>query len=257
VKPYYERDGVTLYHADCRDVIEALVDVRYELVVTDPPYASGARRDADRQVRGAMLRSMEDVDWFSHDAMTSWGFTWFLRSVFTLLRPRLPEGTHVYAFTDWRQCPNVFGLLEACGYRVNRRLTWDKGVLGMGSTWRNQDEDVVFASHGAPAAMLDRGMGTVLQHPPVTPAARVHPTEKPVGLLRRIIDAVPGGVVFDPFAGSGPTLVAAHAAGRRAIGAELEEHYCEIAARRIDAALDGVGRLERAAGQAALFPPTA
>ena len=63
-------------------------------------------RCADR-----MLRSMDDEDWFSHDAMTSWGFGWFLRSVMTDIRHVMAAGAHVYVFIDWRQTPNVYGLL--------------------------------------------------------------------------------------------------------------------------------------------------
>lgn len=229
--PYYQDDAVTLYLGDCREVIPALAEI--PLVVTDPPYASGARRDAERQVRGSMLRAMEDADWFSHDAMTAWGFSWFLRSVFTDLRPRLTEGAHLYSFIDWRQTPNLYGMLEATGYRVNQCLVWAKPHYGMGTYWRNQHENIVFASNGMPAPMLDRGMGSVLHAASVSPDSRIHPTEKPVALCAAIIVAVPGEVVFDPFAGGGSVLVAAKSIGRRAIGVEIEERYCEIAARRL------------------------
>lgn len=234
MKPYYSKDGITIYHADCRDVIAGAADTTgVDLVLTDPPYSSGARRDAERQVRGSMLRGMDDEDWFSHDAMTSWGFTWFVRSVFTRLRAQLPEGAHVYSFIDWRQAPNLYGLLEASGYRVNHCLVWDKGSFGMGAFWRNQHEHIVFASNGGPADMRDRGMGSVLQHAPVRHDKRVHPTEKPVGLVRKILAAVPGRVVFDPFSGSGATLVAARDLGLQAFGCEIEEHFCEVAAKRL------------------------
>jgi site-specific DNA-methyltransferase (adenine-specific) len=226
-------EGVTLYLGDCREVLP-LLD-RIELVITDPPYSSGARTDSERQVRGAMLRSMEDQDWFSHDAMTTWGFNWFIRSVFSDLRQRLVEGAHVYLFIDWRQTPNVYGMMEACGYRVNQCLVWDKGHFGMGTYWRNQHENVVFASNGMPMAMLDRGMGSVITCPNVSPTARVHPTEKPVDLLVTLIDAVPGRVVFDPFMGSGSTGVAAVRAGRQFVGCEINPSHFDTACKRIAA----------------------
>lgn len=242
MKPYYQDDLVTLYHGDCRDVIGSLECI--DLLVTDPPYSSGARRDAEKQVRGSMLREGDDEDWFSHDAMTAWGFSWFLRSVLGALRDRLPKGSHLYVFTDWRQQPNIYGMLEATGYRVNHSLTWDKQHYGMGAYWRNQHENIVFASCGTPKPMLDRGMGSVLRHRGVSPDSRVHPTEKPEPLLLDIIRAVPGDVVFDPFAGSGSTLVAAKRLGRRAIGVELEEEHCEVAANRC-----------RQGGLSAMFQP--
>ena len=229
---FYEEPGITLYCGDCRDVLP-FIEKSIDLVVTDPPYASGARRDADRQVRGSMLRETDDEDWFSHDAMTTWGYSWFLRSVLTEMRGRLNVGAHLYVFSDWRQTPNVYGMLEATGYRVNQCLTWDKEHFGMGAYWRNQHENVVFASHGMPKAMLDRGMGSVLRCRAVTSEAREHPTEKPISLLSRIIRAVPGDLVLDPFTGSGTTLNAAKQENRHAIGIEIEPKYCEIAVKRL------------------------
>jgi site-specific DNA-methyltransferase (adenine-specific) len=207
LQPYYDDGTCTIYHGDCRDVLPELSGV--QLVITDPPYSSGARRDAERQVRGSMLRSMEDEDWFSHDAMTAWGFTWFMRSTFSDMRPRLVEGAHVYVFIDWRQTPSVYGMLESTGYRVNQCLVWAKTHFGMGAYWRNQHENIVFASNGMPMPMLDRGMGSVITSQGVPPEQRVHPTEKPLSLLLRLMQ------------------------GRRAVGCEVDERFCEIAARRL------------------------
>lgn len=219
---------------DCRETLGSLAKI--STIITDPPYSSGARTDSERQVRGAMLRSMEDPDWFSHDAMTTWGFNWFIRSVFSDLRQRLIEGAHIYVFIDWRQTPNLYGMLEACGYRVNQCLVWAKPHFGMGAYWRNQHENIVFASNGIPNEMRDHGKGSVLNFTNVSPAARVHPTEKPVDLLADIIDAIPGDDVFDPFMGSGSTAVAAIRRGRRFIGCEINPSYFEIACRRVELA---------------------
>lgn len=183
------------------------------------------------------MRETEDADWFSHDAMTTWGFTWFIRSVFSDLRQRLVQGAHVYVFIDWRQTPNVYGMLEACGYRVNHCLVWAKPHYGMGAYWRNQHEHIVFASNGMPNEMRDHGKGSVLNFTNVSPAARVHPTEKPVDLLCDIIDAIPGDDVFDPFMGSGSTGVAAIKRGRRFIGCEINPGHFDTACRRIEAAV--------------------
>ncbi len=223
--------NATLYLGDASAVVPTLSDI--SLVITDPPYSSGARTDSERQVRGAMLRSMENADWFSHDAMTTWGFSWFIRSVFSDLRQRMTVGAHSYVFIDWRQTPNVYGMLEATGFRVNHCLVWAKTHFGMGAYWRNQHENIVFASNGMPSEMLDRGMGTILTHPGVSPSARIHPTEKPVGLLSAIVRAVPGDLVFDPFMGSGATGAAAVRAGRSFIGCEINPAHFETACRRI------------------------
>lgn len=224
----------TLILGDCRDVLPTLGKV--DAVVTDPPYSSGARTDSERQVRGAMLRSMEDADWFSHDAMTTWGFNWFIRSVFADLRQKMLPGGHLYCFIDWRNTPNIYGMLEACGFRVNHCLVWAKPHFGMGAYWRNQHENIVFASNGMPAEMLDHGKGSILTFSAVSPAARVHPTEKPTDLLLDLIEAIPGDDVFDPFMGSGSTGVAALRAGRRFVGCEINPGHFDIACRRIEEA---------------------
>lgn len=226
--------SATLYLGDAAEVVRDLSPVH--IVLTDPPYSSGARTDSERQVRGAMLRSMEDADWFSHDAMTTWGFGWFMRSVFSELRQHTVAGAHVYVCIDWRQTPNVYGLLEATGYRVNHCLVWKKPHFGMGAYWRNQHENIVFASNGMPAPMLDRGMGSVIECPAVSPEARLHPTEKPVGLLRAIIEAIPGEIVFDPFMGSGAVGAAAIQCGRQFIGAEINPGHFETALRVVEKA---------------------
>ena len=228
------KDGITLYHADCRDVLPLLEAGSVDLVLTDPPYASGARNDANKQVRGSMLRGLEDADWFSHDSMTTWGFQWFMRSVLIAIRPVLRAGSHLYWFTDWRMSPTVYGMLEAHGYRVNHCLVWDKQHFGMGVYWRNQHENIVFASVGQPNAMLDRGMGSVIAIPTVSSQKRQHPTEKPIELFRLILAAIPGDLILDPFAGSGTTGRACKDLGRRCILIEIEERYVEIAAGRLE-----------------------
>lgn len=232
-KPYYQDDACQIFHGDCREILPLLDANSASLVITDPPYVSGARRDANLSARGSMLRSLEDVDWFSHDAMTSWGFDWFLRGVLPSLARVISPGSHAYWFSDWRQMPNLYGLLESHGYRVNNCLVWRKPHFGMGVYWRNQYENIIFASWGQPSPMLRKDRGNVLDSPAVSSKARRHPTEKPVYLIARLIDAVPGEVVLDPFAGCGPTLHAAKNLGRKAIGIEIEERYCEIAAKRL------------------------
>jgi site-specific DNA-methyltransferase (adenine-specific) len=180
---------------------------------------------------------MVDEDWFGHDAMTTWGFAWFIRGVLSDARRVLKNGAHLYVFTDWRQTPNLYGMLESCGYRVNQCLVWAKTHFGMGAYWRNQHENVVFASYGMPTPMLDRGMGSVLSAPVVPNDKRVHPTEKPVALIGRILRAAPGRRILDPFVGSGTTLRAAKDCGLEAVGIEIEERYCEVAAKRLEQAV--------------------
>ncbi|MCY3732936.1 MAG: site-specific DNA-methyltransferase, partial [Chloroflexi bacterium] len=172
-------------------------------------------------------------DWFSHDTMTTWGFSWFMRAVFTEARRVLVPGSHVYCFCDWRQTPNVYAILESSGYRVNHCLVWRKTHFGMGSAWRNQHENIVFASIGKPADMVDKGMGSVLDAAAVPSTTRIHPTEKPIGLLGKIIRAIPAQHIIDPFMGSGTTGLAALRCDRSFTGVEINPDYAEMARKRI------------------------
>lgn len=230
--PYYQDDAVTIYHGDTLDTLDALCDATVGAVVTDPPYASGARTEAAKSSSGAMLRS---VRWaakpIENDQMTTIGFVWLMRAVGQAVRPMLPDGGSLLSFIDWRQWPNLVGALETCNYRVQGMVVWDKGHFGLGNGFRAQHELICHASKGVPT-IVDKGVGNVLRWPRVEPVD--HPSPKPEPLMQQLIEVVtePGAVVLDPFMGSGTTLRSAKNIGRRAIGIEIEERYCEIAANR-------------------------
>ena len=231
MKAYYEQSGIIIYHGDCLETLPNVSD--FDTVITDPPYASGARRDADKTTRGAMTRMADNADWFSHDQMTGWGYSWFLRGLLVHIAAKLSSGGHLYCFSDWRQTPNIYAILESVGLRVNQCLVWDKIAFGLGAYWRNQHENIVFASQGQPSPMTNKGLGSVLHFNGVHASQRDHPTEKPLHLLTHIISGIPGDCILDPFMGSGTTLRAAKNLGRKAIGIEIDERYCEIAANQL------------------------
>ncbi len=232
MNPYYADDAVTIYHADALDW---LADANYpvDAVVTDPPYASGSRLEASKSSSGAMLRAGRFADRpIELDQMTTTGFVWLMRAVGMGCRGLLPDGGSFLSFIDWRQWPNLVGALETCNYRVQGMIVWDKGSMGLGNGFRAQHELVCHASKGVPA-IADRGCGNVIRHARVEPS--LHPSPKPESLMQRLIEVVtePGGILLDPFMGSGTTLRAAKNLGRRAIGVEMDERYCEIAASRL------------------------
>lgn len=229
--PYYSDDAVVIYHGDTLDILAAL-ELSIDAVVTDPPYASGTRHEAAKSSSGAMLRAGRFADRpIELDQMTTTGFVWLMRAVGQAVRPMLPDGGSFLSFIDWRQWPNLVGALETCNYRVQGMVVWDKGHFGLGNGFRAQHELVCHASKGVPT-IVDRGVGNVLKWPRVEPTD--HPSPKPEQLMQQLIEVVtePGALVLDPFMGSGTTLRAAKNIGRRAIGIEYEEAYCEIAARR-------------------------
>lgn len=213
--PYYEDDFVQLYHGDCLELADLWTVA--DVLVTDPPYGMAYR---DRLGRHSGIVGDQDTA-ARNLALEAWGDG-----------PALVFGT-------WR-------IAKPAG--VKNVLVWDKGTdLGMGAStpWGLSHEEVyVLGSWPAlvPGGRVREGgapsrVPSVIRAPKPNnaSAARVteHPTPKPVALMEALIDRCPPGTIADPFAGSGSTLVAAKALGRKAVGVELEERYCEVAARRL------------------------
>jgi len=197
MKPYYDHAGMTIYHGDCREVVPSLVGGA-EVIVTDPPYGIDFAGQPTKWQRRAGARP---VDW---DAAPING------SEFEAILQCAPV-----------QCVwggNYYALKPARGW-----LAWVKpdAPPSMGSlelAWTNIDQNAAHIVHSIGATNAER-VG--------------HPTQKPLRVMLWTLSKMPSGSVLDPFMGSGTTLVAAKQVGRRAIGIELEERYCEIAARRL------------------------
>lgn len=208
---YYQDDFVTLYHGDCR-YIHAWMDA--DVLVSDVPYGvdynSGARRDTlARSIAGDKDTSLRDY-------------------AITMFQRRHPRGLDapMLIFGTWR-VPRPASTRQV--------LIWDtKGALGMGAMdlpWKPAHQEVYVIGAG----FTGKRTTDVLTYAPVQSMSRngrEHPHQKPLPLMRDLIVKCPEGVVADPFAGSGSTLMAAKALGRSVIGVELEERYCEIAAKR-------------------------
>ena len=230
MRPYYEQDGITIYHGDCLDVLASL-DVPIVAIVMDPPYASGARTEAEKRSSGAMLRGQRwNAKPIENDQMTTAGFIWLMRQV--LQRARLCEGGSVLSFIDWRQWPNLLGAVESVNLRVQTMIVWDKESFGLGNGFRVQHELIMHACKGTPT-ITNRATPNVIRCPRDDNSD--HPSPKPRNLMRLLLGVVSdvGDVVVDPFMGCGPTLLAAKEINRKAIGIEIQERYCEIAAERL------------------------
>ena len=213
--PYYDQDGVTIWHGDCRDILPALGRDVADVIVTDPPYgmafSAGARCDEG----------------------TGWTSRWTGHRI---------EGDDSTAARDevldwWGANPSlVFGTWKtAAPPMVREMLVWDKvvstGKDALDIPWRPSWECIYVIGHGFVGS---RSHG-VLRYslPTLAPERRDHPTAKPVDLMRELVSKCPPGTVLDPFMGSGTTLRAAKDLGRKAIGVELEERYCEVAVKRL------------------------
>jgi site-specific DNA-methyltransferase (adenine-specific) len=206
MKPYYSADGITLFLGDCGEVtawIEA------DVLVTDPPYGIGWTRGtyngADKHAGIKHDATTEVRD----DALALWGE-----------RPAI-----------------VFGDFTLPPARVAQTLVWhkpsDSGIFGARMGWR-RDVEAIYLVGTWPQKPAKRS--SVLasgQAMSEYTKATGHPHTKPVALMERLVEQTEG-VIADPFAGSGSTLVAAKLQGRKAIGVEIEERYAEISARRLD-----------------------
>lgn len=213
MKPYYEAAGITIYHGSWSGA-----DTEATVMVTDPPFGIGYRTGAPRRAGNA--RSIAgDSDVETRDVALGY---WEPRPALVFGSPKAPEP-----------------------YGVRARLVWDQGgALGMGDLslpWKPSWQ-MIYVVGGPWVGRRD--CGSVLRYPPVQSVARVHPNEKPVGLLQMLLAKCIGGPVLDPFMGSGSTLVAAKAMGRKAVGFELEERYCEVAARRLAQEVLSLGGVE-------------
>ena len=215
---YYTDESVTLYHGDCREVTAWL---EADVLVTDPPYgvrheqkigAYRKRGHKQDQVRVRNVITADDSTAVRDEALALWGS-----------RPAL-------VFGSWR-APRPAG--------NNNRLIWHKAGSTPGparAAFLSNDEEVYVLGEFPRTSPPERTVLTTheMRHGANGAAAKVgHPTPKPIDLMQRLIGRCPPGVIADPFAGSGATLLAAVMLGRRAIGVELEERYCEIIARRL------------------------
>lgn len=192
--PYFQQDGITLYHGDCREVLPTLG--RFDLLLTDPPY--GIDVGSMGMGKGAKASAFESFNWdkerpdiqFALQACQDW-IVW---------------GGNYFG---WQASPCV--------------LIWDKVQEFSGA-----DFELAATSLSGPSKAYRQSRVEAYGR------GKVHPTQKPVGLMKWCLSFAPDAkTILDPFAGSGTTLLAAKLEGRQAVGIEISERYCEIAANRL------------------------
>lgn len=203
MKPYYDHDGITIYHGDCLEIAPTLAGV--DCIVSDPPYGMNWRPEGLRGGKGSGREGLTSVNpgapvvgdddpfdpapWLGYAQVILFGANHFAQ--------RLPVGTTLV----WiKHSDKGFG-----SFLSDAEVAWEKG------------------GHGV---YCHRNLGMQNRN------GRLHTSQKPIGLMEWAT-ARTEGTVIDPFMGSGTTLVAAKNLGRRAIGIEIEERYCEIAAKRL------------------------
>lgn len=209
---YYQDDYVQLFHGNCLTEHREWLDA--DVLVTDPPYGMaysgfGGRKGEPRRSTGKLSVAGDNDTSIRDAALEAWAD-----------RPAI-------AFGKWT---------VARPAKTRQLIIWDKSDNGPGMgaldlPWGPSFEEAYVLGSG----FTGKREGSVYRVKPFTSgdADRPnHPTPKPTGLMERLIEKCPAGVIADPFAGSGSTLVAAKNLGRQVIGVELEERYCEIIAKR-------------------------
>lgn len=239
MKPYYEQDGITIYHGDCREVLPTIAPV--DLVLTDPPYgvtenswdtainleslwaavedlASTAIFTASQPFTSRLVCS--NLDWFRHE----WIWIKNRGSNFAnTVREPMKEHESVLVFSKkkWTYNPQPQQRSESGADRVQYSIE----SYTNSSNYREMRQERVMRP-------TERGPSSWQKF---NTEVGFHPTQKPMKLMEYLVATYTneGDDILDPFMGSGTTLVAAKLAGRKAIGIEIEERYCEIAANRL------------------------
>jgi site-specific DNA-methyltransferase (adenine-specific) len=232
-KPYYEEEGIVIYHGDCRDILPYLPKV--DLVLTDPPYVNLKGGYVRENFGGVSARITDSpsvgdpwnasFDWcpiawdcadkglvvfcgYSSIVETAIAFPGSRRAVFLTWHKNNapPTGANVPRFTE----EYAWGLAKSVG------LKWDGFKQTMIDTPK-----LATGCFASPERIIDPN------------GLAAHPTQKPLAVVNWIIEALQPHTILDPFMGSGTTLRAAKDLGRKAIGIEIEEKYCEIAVKRL------------------------
>lgn len=252
MKPYYERDGITIYHADCRDVLPTIDTIPIDLVVTSPPYNMGlipggngrgmyrpgasSKSGRFRSGYGTHDDAMDEDEygaWQREILASLWHLIQDDGAIFYNHRPRVIHGRF--------RPPLDF---DFGGVPLRQVITWDRGTgidVGLRQYCSAYEWVLVFAKPGWKlVSHAASGMGNVWRLG-MEYAETAHPSPFPLSLLRTALLTTGAATVLDPFMGSGTTLRAAKDLGRKAVGIEIEERYCEIAVRRLEQAVLPLG----------------
>ena len=242
LRSYYQDALVTIYHAETLNLLQAL-ELQNFSVITDPPYSSGGAFRGDRNKGGNKY-----LGWTNNEAGTvaenerpailgdtrdqratmQWASLWL-----SMLWSKANDGANLFTFTDWRQLPTFTDAVQCGGWVWRGLVTWDK-LHGrpMKGRFRNHSEYIIWATRGA-VDEQETYLGSILKHAAPRGNDRVHETQKPESLIMEMMSMIPPShTIVDPFMGSGTTLIAAKKQGRKSIGIELQEEYCEAAAKR-------------------------
>ena len=248
IKPFYEGAGITIYRADCFEVLHELEGVG--AFVTDVPYSSGGAFRGDRMFSTLSKYASSDSSQqqgigFTGDnrdqrAFLAWCSLWM-----SAARGASIEGATFATFIDWRQLPTISDAIQAGGWVWRGVGVWSKkfgrprdgGFSGACEFLPWGSNGSLLESGAYPSGALEHAgdeLPPSIEYSPPPVSQRHHLAEKPLAVMEWAMANVrAGALVVDPFMGSGSTLVVAKRRGLKAIGIDVDERQCEIAARRL------------------------
>ena len=222
---YYDKEGLTIYHADCRAILLTLEPV--DLITTDPAYRGIPGGKTPNPVKPTGILAANDGRLFEHNDIVTGDYTHLF---FAALR----DPAHCYVMMNNLNLEAALTDFRQAGFQFHNLLVWDKGNATPNNWYMKNFEPILFFRKGRAFPINNPSAKATLYHP--NPRRKLHPTEKPETLMRELIQnsSQPGDMVLDPFMGSGATLEAAYKSNRQAIGIEIDEEYCRVAAERLD-----------------------
>lgn len=227
--------NIDLHNSDCIETLQTLMADRVQIdaVLTDPPYCSCNRNGSglSKYFEESTAAKMPPIlcDDMSAHALLLQTRLW-MRMATAILKP----GGYFFCFADFRQLATFTDLMEQSGIKHRGVIVWDKGnARPQKGGFTQSTEFITWGTVGKP--MSTKVLPGVYKIAPYPSAQRLHPTEKPVELLKNLLKMLPAGAtVFEPFMGSGSTGQAALESGMNFIGCELSGVYFEIAKKRLD-----------------------
>ena len=246
-------EGWTLYQGESVSGIETFESAQFDALVTDPPYSSGGFTRSDRSSSPAQKYTRSDsmspllLPDYSGDNRDQLTMMWWMDRWMTTALDKVKRGGTMVVWTDWRQIVTTITAVQMAGWVYRGLCPWVKpGARPQPGRFGAAAEFIVWGSHGSLGegnGSYPQGYTKAEQYFEAQPAVealyvrgsdREHITQKPVPVMRWCLGMLPkGGMVLDPFAGSGSTGVACADLGLVFVGIEREEAYCRIAARRL------------------------
>jgi len=223
VRPYFQNETVTLYHADSFEVMASMQNESVDCVITDPPYTERTHTKA-RTITNGVMKEGISFDAFTEDKLfnalaecgritKAWVISTLDYNHAFYLETQPPQGLRQMRIGVWVK------------NNPTPQITGDRPGQG----W-----EAISYLHKAKKAKWNGG-GMHGNYVSNTASPTGHPTPKPLAMVSSFVERFsnPGELIFDPFAGGGTTLLAARNLGRKVIGVELEEKYCELIANRL------------------------